>query len=880
MVRFKLPINQKELTMKKKVILLILIITLLSTNIFALSSCNALDKNFRLIVPRSWELEIGDSRTVDYSFSPGVTNRMLEWSVWPKSAATVDKWGRVTAQKKGIAWVTAKNADGIRDTVKLRIVPKSKVKEIANTKIDYQGQAVKLGDMLQKVVVYYQHGSPNIPEFVSDITDYAEYQTTTTADSAVWAITDYGVLREDKSATHERDRLQRFMGDRYFYVNNKAPLAIVADGGAGIWTIMDEGITHIALIKLSGIDKASAMSSTTDEHVARHGMVSEARWNGEEWKGVETDNDGLWTAMYAAGELMRYSTLKTSGKATAAQIKEAKRSATIATEAVLLLSNICMRTGTTEAYIRYQPNQKLDAPNGRYLSPAALLAGGDYSINMPNISPAEAFERAYDGYVNDGTPVYVFDPDHLNPYVLDDWSNPVDGGEYEYRTRNLEGYIARTYSFREEGNNISGNIYWSFNGDDTATGVSTRSPQSEGYLINGENLRGVVVDASGEIPQRLWDDMIGEGYSVEDILYKGDTSSDEIIGHLFLYKLAYDILGIEDAELKQIISNTVDRLAQHITDNGYMMVDGSGQPGTWSKYNRAFFYNSSHLGGAPLTSSVILSLFKLAHYVTGNKKWHNEYMMAALDPSYEYARLMTQYSKQVHMLILMTLDEEVTPAVRKIIDKSADLSFGSPTSEMLARIFLNYSDEEMAMLAFYLLFQMETDSRLLDYYREAIDQWWISIKYSENPLWYYIYQLAYPNKEIKDAYGNNILQTAAWSLSRHPIDTRKMSASSEERDDIGQLDLSALGVGRDYTLSYIKNEKAFATSGEFSDILKLLVSGPKLDYAVAAPDERPLHKYNNNFFDLRGNYNPNQMEGATTYTLPFWMGLYHNMLIA
>jgi len=38
-------------------------------------------------------------------------------------------------------------------------------------------------------------------------------------------------------------------------------------------------------------------------------------------------------------------------------------------------------------------------------------------------------------------------------------------------------------------------------------------------------------------------------------------------------------------------------------------------------------------------------------------------------------------------------------------------------------------------------------------------------------LWYYIYQLSDPsNISIIDRFGNNILDTAAWSLSRHPIE--------------------------------------------------------------------------------------------------------------
>ena len=77
------------------------------------------------------------------------------------------------------------------------------------------------------------------------------------------------------------------------------------------------------------------------------------------------------------------------------------------------------------------------------------------------------------------------------------------------RTRNLEGYVSRTYSFREENNPVDGYIYWSFNGDGTATGVSTKTENQLGYYLNGENLRGVVVDASGTIPQRLWNDLIG-----------------------------------------------------------------------------------------------------------------------------------------------------------------------------------------------------------------------------------------------------------------------------------------------------------------------------------------------------------------------------------
>ena len=54
-----------------------------------------------------------------------------------------------------------------------------------------------------------------------------------------------------------------------------------------------------------------------------------------------------------------------------------------------------------------------------------------------------------------------------------------------------------------------------------------------------------------------------------------------------------------------------------------------------------------------------------------------------------------------------------------------------------------------------------------------------------------IIKLYYSNKvEIetkKDYYGNNLVETAAWALSRHPIDTRRYGASNSKRDDIAEI---------------------------------------------------------------------------------------------
>lgn len=85
--------------------------------------------------------------------------------------------------------------------------------------------------------------------------------------------------------------------------------------------------------------------------------------------------------------------------------------------------------------------------------------------------------------------------------------------------------------------------------------------------------------------------MLIEGiqYNKSDLIYKGDTSTDEVIGHLFLYKIAFDVLSDQDAEekaLKDLIRSTMIRFCTMLTNNGYNFVDATGHGTKWGKINR------------------------------------------------------------------------------------------------------------------------------------------------------------------------------------------------------------------------------------------------------------------------------------------------------
>lgn len=839
----------------------------------------------RIVVPNEWELCVGDSRTLECVFSEKITDRILTWSVYPDDIAVVDKWGRVTAKSIGKATVTA-TGNGYSDSVELNVVDSpTKSENIQKHRVDFKRNSVNEVENLQKLVAKYPHGSAEIPEFVSSVKDYSNYQKAITADGAVWEIKEYGVLRTDTNASTQRDVEQRFMGDRYFYSDDTSAgkvLAIFPDGEYGIWTVMESGVTHIQMIEADGKLKASYMSSLTFDYVRRHGLVNNACIVDGQWQPIESDNDGLWTSMYGAGELMRYAALRDDPESTEQEIAQAKKSAYSAAEAVLLLYYISMRNGTTEAYVRKQTTQNIPGTSAdRWLSADALEAGGNPSVMIPAKSPAKLYDEAMATYTLFGSASKLENEGFYTAVFPDDWSDPAQNpsAEYEKQTRLLEGFPVRTFRLKTENFGFYDNIYWSVNSDKTATGISDKSEWEDGYLLNNENLRGVKVDASAEVPERLWNDLIGEQYSPEDIIYKTDTSADELIGHMFIFKLMYDIIAPEDPEIKELLITAVDNLAQHLSDNSYMLVDATGQPTTWANFGRTLFCTGSSVAEASLHALVLLSVFKTAAYITGYQKWENEYRMAALDPAYEYAKITSQHYERMMTAIKYTIGNSTIHLLGNVVGmlKNTDLV------ETVYRLIVNYSGEEMAMLGFYTMFQLEDDENILKYYRDAVDDWWISVKYSENPLWYFIYQLAYPDKKINDAYNNDIVDTAAWSLSRHPADTVLYHASNQNRDDIAELNLSDAGIDLRERLAYnIKTSPSLPDLGEnpeITDIIKFVLTASKLDWAVAAPDERSLHKYNISSYFLDNWYHQtNCMEASTTYTLPYWMGIYHGII--
>ncbi|MDX1283761.1 MAG: hypothetical protein R3182_02050, partial [Draconibacterium sp.] len=61
--------------------------------------------------------------------------------------------------------------------------------------------------------------------------------------------------------------------------------------------------------------------------------------------------------------------------------------------------------------------------------------------------------------------------------------------------------------------------------------------------------------------------------------WKADTSSDEIVGHMFAYPIFYELVA--KGEIKERCRNLVHRLMTHIVDNNYNLIDLDGKPTRW-----------------------------------------------------------------------------------------------------------------------------------------------------------------------------------------------------------------------------------------------------------------------------------------------------------
>lgn len=210
-------------------------------------------------------------------------------------------------------------------------------------------EAVQLRAYPQKFRTFYQTNDADVPEAVKrtpnplpagDITCAAK-----AADGALWLGTHQGVMRIDMSAGVE-DQRQYFTGRRY--LPDDDVVNVTSDATRGVWVRTTTGVAHIELRPMTLEQKAAYFEKRIRTRHDRRGLVSSSnlRTPGDLSTNQldPSDNDGLWTAIYAAAECFRYATT---------HAPEALANARKSIDALLFLEYVTGRPGfPARSYIR------------------------------------------------------------------------------------------------------------------------------------------------------------------------------------------------------------------------------------------------------------------------------------------------------------------------------------------------------------------------------------------------------------------------------------------------------------------------------------------------------------------------------------------------
>jgi hypothetical protein len=182
--------------------------------------------------------------------------------------------------------------------------------------------------------------------------------------------------------------------------------------------------------------------------------------------------------------------------------------------------------------------------------------------------------------------------------------------------------------------------------------------------------------------------------------WKGDTSSDEIVGHYFVYPVYYDLAA--DESEKPRLREALDRMTNHILDHNYQLIDVDGQRTRWGWWVPGEIWKDADETG--LRALHILSHLRVAIRVTASAQFRARYQQ-------HYDDLVN-----THHYALLTRNQKI-----------------------MVPGHINHSDDELAFLSYYPLLRYETDPKLLAIYKESLERSWQIERPERNPLWNAIY---------------------------------------------------------------------------------------------------------------------------------------------
>ena len=219
--------------------------------------------------------------------------------------------------------------------------------------------------------------------------------------------------------------------------------------------------------------------------------------------------------------------------------------------------------------------------------------------------------------------------------------------------------------------------------------------------------------------------------------WKGDTSSDEIVGHYFAYPIYYDLVAAE--EEKPALRGAIERITTHILEHNYQLVGPRGRT-RWGWWGPDVIWEDPD--------------------ETGLRALH----------------LLSHLRVAIHMAAQEPRRAQFTAAYRELIDRHK-YHWLTRNQKIMVPGTINHSDDELAFLSYYPLLRYETDLALIAVYRQSLERSWQIERPERNPLWNVIYAAGSGASDYdRDA--------ALRTLREIPMDQIQWSVRNSHRRDV------------------------------------------------------------------------------------------------
>jgi hypothetical protein len=235
--------------------------------------------------------------------------------------------------------------------------------------------------------------------------------------------------------------------------------------------------------------------------------------------------------------------------------------------------------------------------------------------------------------------------------------------------------------------------------------------------------------------------------------WKATTSSDEAIGHAFVFGAIAELVDVEPVRNKAV--RLLDELMQHIVDNDFYLIDYDGKPTLWGKWHPDYVNGfPTSVGDRKLNSSNIVAMLQTAYHFTRKEIYKEK----AFDLMHNHGYLEN----------LMRPMEEIGKAPQGADD----------WSKMLSESW-NHSDDEMYFLGYWGLYRYAFNDTLKAMFRESIIDHWEHERPEKDGLWNLFTGL------VKNDFD---LDEAIWYLQEHPLDLITWDIKNSHRQDIEHME--------------------------------------------------------------------------------------------